>query len=123
MRGARHVRRMSRYSYRWPKEEDMYGTGQNFSLDNDEQILQIRSPRESVGGPFVVVYKNTVERWVIVAMDWDGEPRLGIRWFWDGSGNPFSSGHATWLVIPPSLSKNVLSVFALSFRLRENFRV
>ena len=87
----------------------MYGTGQNFSLDNDEQILQIRSPRESVGGPFVVVYKNTVERWVIVAMDWDGEPRLGIRWFWDGSGNPFSSGHATWLVIPPSLSKNVLS--------------
>ncbi len=87
----------------------MYGAGESFPLQNDPDILNINSPTESVTGPFLVVYKNLQERWAIVAMDWEGEPRLGIRWFWGNGGNPISSGHATWLVVPPSLSRGMLS--------------
>ena len=82
--------------------------GEDFSLDNDDDILEINSPRKRVGGPYVVVFKNIDERWAIVAMDWDGEPHLGIRWFWGNGGNPLSSAHPIWLVIPPELSKNIL---------------
>jgi len=87
----------------------MKDTGKNFQIKDDENILKIDSPRASLSGPYAVVFKNIEERWAIVAFDWDGAPRLGIRWFWGNGGNPFSSGHGTWLVIPPSLSKNVLS--------------
>lgn len=88
----------------------MKKAGENFPLDDDAKILQINSPRTSVSGPYAVVFKKITEeeRWVIVAFDWDGEPRLGIRWFFGSGGNPISSGHATWLVIPPSLSKTIL---------------
>lgn len=83
--------------------------GTSFDLIDDNKILGINSPRASVGGPYCVIYKNLTERWAIVAMDWDGHPRLGMRWFWGGGGNPISSGHPIWLVVPPSLSKNMLS--------------
>ncbi len=82
--------------------------GENFPLEDDSKILEINSPRRNVGGPYIVVFKSLEERWAIVAMDWDGEPRLGIRWFWGNGGNPFSSANPIWLVIPPSLSKSVL---------------
>ncbi len=86
----------------------MKNTGQNYSLE-DAAILKIKSPKTSVKGPYRVVFKNIEERWAIVAFDWDDQPRLGIRWFWGNGGNPFSSGNGTWLVVPPSLSKNILS--------------
>lgn len=84
-------------------------SGEDFPLDDDSKILEINSPRDSVGGPYVVVYKSFEERWVIVAMDWDGKPRLGIRWFWGKAGTPLSTGYPIWFVMPPSLSKNTLS--------------
>ena len=87
----------------------MRGTGENFPMENDKMILQINSPRASLSGPYAVVFKDLEERWAIVAIDWDDAPRLGMRWFWGNGGNPFSTGHGTWLVIPPSLSKNILS--------------
>ena len=87
----------------------MYNTGENFDLENDNKILKINSPSNSLSGPYAVVFKNLKERWAIVAFDWGEQPRLGIRWFWNNGGNPFSSGHGTWLVVPPSLSKNILS--------------
>src|SRR6266850_6057464 len=88
----------------------MKNTGEKFPIENDRMILKIDSPRANLGGPYTVVFKNLKERWAIVALDWgeDKEPRLGIRWFWDNAGNPVSHGHGTWLVIPPSLSKNIL---------------
>ena len=86
----------------------MKDTGASYDL-GDESILKINSPRSSVGGPYAVVFKNTDERWAIVAFDWEESPRLGIRWFWGNGGNPFSSGHGTWLVVPESLSKSILS--------------
>jgi hypothetical protein len=87
----------------------MKNTGENFDIADDSKILKIDSPRSRVSGPYVVVFKNLDERWAIVALEWDEDPRLGIRWFWGNGGNPFSSGNGTWLVIPPSLSKNILS--------------
>jgi len=71
--------------------------------------FKINSPKSNVGGPYVVVYESLEERWAVVALDWDNEPRLGIRWFWGNGGNPFSSSYPIWLIIPPSLSKNILS--------------
>lgn len=91
-------------------------SGKDFPLDNDTKILEITSPRDNVGGPYVVVYKDLEERWAIVAMDWDGEPRLGIRWFWGNGGNPLSSGHPIWLVVPTSLSRNMLSGLPLNHK-------
>lgn len=85
----------------------MKNTGKDFDIKDDSKILQIDSPKAHLSGPYTVVFKNLDERWAIVALDWGKEkkPRLGIRWFWDNSGNPFSSGNGTWFVIPPSLSK------------------
>lgn len=87
----------------------MNNTGEGYSIEKDEEILKINSPRNNISGPFVVVFKNLNERWVIVALAWDQQPRLGIRWFWGNGGNPFSSGNGTWLVVPPSLSKGILA--------------
>ncbi len=33
-------------------------SGNDFPLDDDSKILEINSPRDIVGGPYVVVYKN-----------------------------------------------------------------
>ena len=88
--------------------------GEAFPLEDDTRILQLASPKESVGGPYAVVYKNMPERWAIVALDWDGEPRLGLRWFWGSGGNPLSSAHPTWLIVPPSLSRGVLASLPVS---------
>ncbi|KQS93013.1 hypothetical protein [Chryseobacterium sp. Leaf394] len=90
--------------------------GQSFNLTIDSNILTLNSPKASVGGPYKVVYKNIDERWVIVAMDWELEPRLAIRWFWGNGGNPFSSGNPTWLVIPSSLSNSILNGLPLDFK-------
>lgn len=89
-------------------------SGENFKMD-DKEILKINSPRDSLNGPYVVVYKNTTERWAIVALDWYNEPRLGIRWFWGSGGNPFSSAHPTWLIIPSSLTNSILNGLPLNF--------
>ena len=90
--------------------------GESFDLTNDNNILSINSPKVSVGGPYKVVFKNEQERWVIVAMDWDGEPRLGIRWFWGNGGSPFSSANPIWLVVPSSLANSILNGLPLDFK-------
>jgi len=98
--------------------------GENFNLTNDLNILTLNSPKVNLKGPYLVVYKNVQERWAIVAFHWNNEPRLGIRWFWGNGGNPFSSGHPTWLVIPSSLSKGILVSLSIDDGLRskvENF--
>lgn len=88
-------------------------SGESLNLHDEKEILKINSPKASLEGPFTVVHRNLDERWAVVAINWDGEPRLGMRWFWGNGGNPFSSGHPTWLVIPPSLSKGMLSSLSL----------
>jgi len=91
----------------------MTNTGLGFPIEKDEELLKINSPQASLGGPYVVVFKNIEERWAIVALTWDGAPRLGIRWFWGTNGQPGSMTHGTWLLIPPSLSKGILASLPL----------
>lgn len=75
--------------------------GEAYNL-NDTCILQINSPRDSVRGPYVVAYHTPPdgERWAVVALDWNGQHTLGIRWFWGPRGHPNSTGFATWFIIP-----------------------
>jgi hypothetical protein len=91
--------------------------GTTVDLNDDAQILSINSPKSSLKGPYCVVHKDLSERWVIVAMEWDKQPRLGMRWFWGNGGNPFSSGNPIWLVIPPTLSKGILASLPLNHTL------
>lgn len=101
----------------------MKNTGENFDLNDDNKILQINAPKDRVGGPYTVVFKNIKERWAIVALKWDGQPRLGIRWFGGNSGIPSGFGHGEWFIIPTSISKNILCGLpidhALSCRIEE----
>ena len=93
--------------------------GEKFDLDNDSEILKLNSPKKSIDGPYKVVYKNIHERWVIVALDWDNEPNLAIRWFWDKSGNPISRGYPTWLILPSELISSILNGLPISFRFKK----
>ena len=82
--------------------------GTSFSM-YDKDILAIDSPSQRVEGPWVVVYKDSANRWAIVALDWDGKPSLGIRWFYGNSGTPISSSYATWFIIPEDLIPSIVS--------------
>ena len=87
--------------------------GKNCGMSKDKNILAIKSPKKMVSGPYTVVQKDTVNRWAIVTMCWEGDPRLGIRWFWKKLGNPQSSGYATWMVIPGNLCLALLPALLL----------
>ena len=93
--------------------------GEDFKLQNDDEILAINSPKSSCGGPYIVVSKSLESRWAIIALDWDGVPTLGIRWFWGTMGNPISSGYATWFIVPAELHNAVLNGLPLSFMFRK----
>ena len=82
--------------------------GITFSMSNLD-ILTIDSPSTKVDGPWIVVYKDTANRWAIVALDWEGKPRLGIRWFYGNSGTPISSSYATWFILPDDLIPSIIS--------------
>jgi hypothetical protein len=94
--------------------------GENFKLENDTEILRINSPKSSVGGPYAVVYKDITHRWVIVALDWEESPGLGIRWFWGDSGTPISTGYPIWFIIPSSLIEAILNGLPLAFNFRND---
>lgn len=85
-------------------------SGELFDLEKNAEIQKLRSPKSRISGPIAVVYKAMEERWVIVAFLWDGKPVLAMRWFWGKSGNPFSSSHPTWFVLPRELSLQTIRV-------------
>lgn len=83
--------------------------GQNYPIQNNDKILEIKSPRSRLSGPYVVITKNVNKRWAIVALRWDNRCNgLGIRWFHGRAGNPFSR-QSTWLIIPEELQEGVIN--------------
>ena len=94
-------------------------SGEKFNLNNDNDILSLNSPKNSIKGPYKVIYKDIDERWAIIALDWDNNPSLGIRWFWGSAGNPFSSGNPTWLIIPSPLINSILNGLPLDFKFKK----
>jgi hypothetical protein len=67
----------------------------------------VRSPKERIR-ELRVIYTNREEGWSIAEIDWyhrsDDEWRWRVGMRWDGEegelGNPQSSGHPTWFVVP-----------------------
>jgi len=87
------------------------------SFNNNNDILNINSPDFKLDtpcvlaeNPYCVVYKNELERWAVVALDWINggqrhEPALAIRWFWGDGGFPQCFGRwAAWFIMPKELS-------------------
>ena len=93
--------------------------GEDFKLQNDDEILAINSPKSSCCGPYIVVSKSLESRWAIVALDWEGTSTLGIRWFDRSIGIPNSRGRATWFAIPHELHNAVLNGLPLDFQFRD----
>ena len=84
--------------------------GQNFPIQKNDEILKIKSPRNRLSGPYVVVTKDINNRWSIVALLWYNKRNgLGIRWFHGRTGNPFSR-QSTWLIIPEELQEGVINL-------------
>ena len=99
--------------------------GEGFDIrTNNNGILQITSPGEYVtGGPHDVVYKDINNRWAVVTLEWEGDPRLGIRWFYSTKGFPITQfGWAAWLVIPPMLQEPILDGLPISDEFRNKVR-
>ena len=93
--------------------------GETFNLNDDNAILKLNSPKTSIDGPYKVVYKDVNERWAIVALKWEGNPSLAMRWFWGNGGNPFSSANPTWLIIPSQLINGILIGLPLNFQFKK----
>ncbi len=85
--------------------------GYEINMENDAEILKINSPKNCLDGPYKVICKNNEERWAVVTLRWEKEDRVGIRWFWGKSGNPFSSGYPTWFILPKDFSIDNLNLF------------
>ena len=88
--------------------------GETLNMSNDKEILEIKFPIEKLGGPWIVIAKSESERWAIVAAEWQGEPRLAMRWFWGKLGNPVSHLYPTWLIISVELSNIILNGLLLT---------
>src|SRR5437764_11394663 len=54
-----------------------------------------------------VLLNGRDREWAVAEVDYDNEPRIGIRWNgWEGEpgiGNPQSRGHPTWFLVPEEL--------------------
>lgn len=78
----------------------------------------VRAPKDRIRNPRVI-YTNPDEAWSIAEMEWRDTDtdrwslRVGMRW--DGRegelGNPQSSGHPTWFLLP----EGEISHFALQY--------
>jgi len=78
------------------------------------------SPREKLRN-LRIIHTNPDEAWSVAEFEWfhedDGEwrPRVGVRW--DGArgelGNPQSSGHPTWFLLPERIDAQAFIELAL----------
>ena len=85
----------------------------------DDEIFAVTSPQDSLGGPYAIVYKDQIRRWAVVAIDWNENHALGIRWFWEKKGHPISTGYPVWFVVPSELGEAVLAGLPISHDFRD----
>lgn len=77
------------------------------------QILNVRSPKNEVEGPYEVVHNGS--NWAMVVFTFQDTPSLGIRWFHYGNGMPIArSGAPVWFRIPEELNTCILNGLPLS---------
>lgn len=66
----------------------------------------VLSPKGRVEN-LAVIFDGGEGSYSVARMDWDGEPRLGVRWNGgdgEGLGNPQSRGIATWFILPDTIA-------------------
>lgn len=70
---------------------------------------QVTSPQDMVDA-LEVIYDGDEGGWSLAKMKWNGKPAFGIRWNGTSNdpnpkctGNPQSSGHPTWFILPDEL--------------------
>ena len=100
--------------------------GDNCNMNDDREILSVDSPKTGenmIKGPYIVVTKNITERWAIVALDYNDEPCLGIRWFVNENGSPFSRGYPVWFLLPSDLNTALLDGLELDSGFKEMFSI
>jgi len=97
------------------RREDKFKGGEECDF-TDDHILSINSPESAVGGPYLVIHRDAKQRYALVALDWGGEPSIGIRWFWGDVGNPHSRGFPTWTVLPNDLYRTLQKHFPLNVK-------
>lgn len=58
-----------------------------------------------------VIYDGGEGEWSLAKMKWDGDSAIGIRWNGTSddpnpkcTGNPQSSGHPTWFILPKEIA-------------------
>lgn len=79
----------------------------------------VHSPRDRIRD-LQVIYTNRNEGWSIAEMEWrhedSGEWRWRVGMRWDGEddelGNPRSSGHPTWFLVPEGEIADMISAHA-----------
>lgn len=71
---------------------------------------QVVSPKRMLAN-LQVIYNGGEGGWSLAKMSWDGESAIGIRWNGDSpdtappsKGNPQSSGHPTWFILPKEIA-------------------
>jgi hypothetical protein len=101
------------------KETGSNESGTGFDLLNDSKIMEINTPIDRVTGPWAVVFKDLVERWVVVALSVDGQPRLGMRWFDIGAGTPFIRAKPIWFFVPQGLENAILQQLPIGCAFRQ----
>ena len=74
----------------------------------ESEILKVKAKGKS---PLKVVYQKEEggHCWAIVLLEWCGNYRLGMRWFYSKVGLPQSSGRPVWLIIPDELCITILN--------------
>ena len=67
---------------------------------------EAKSPKDKIKNLNVLI-DNGQDDWALSKFDWKGNPSYGLRWngndYKKGLGNPQSSGHATWVVLPEEI--------------------
>lgn len=96
------------------KRENKSKGGESCDFTNDCDILSINSPESMVGGPYLVIHKDAEQGYALVALNWNEEPKIGIRWFGGDVGNPQSSGYPTWTILPEDLYRALHNRFPLN---------
>jgi len=100
----------------------MKNGGIDCNMNDDREILSVVSPKTgeyAIVGPYIVIKKDTTERWAIVALDFNNEPRLGIRWFTDNNGSPTSRSYPVWFLLPTNLYSIILDGLNLDKKFKE----
>ena len=91
----------------------MKNAGENFELTTENLRKELSCGKFKTDKIIYVGPELDDERFAIIALTWDGKPRLAIRWFYNKLGFPYNNedgnGNASWFIVPPSMNEAIIS--------------